>query len=77
MKNQKSTVDKYAIAHEFKNGIVDCLRGSPIINSNSQAWHDGYAFAFEKIRPKINEVTNDYVVKLGYKPFSIIEALRK
>lgn len=71
-----STPDKYKIAREYKAGIVACIEGEAIDPKASIHWHEGYEWAFKCVKPMLHENIERYVVKMGYKPFCNLEAMR-
>lgn len=71
-----SKADKYQAAREYKEGICACVKGAAIDPDQTIHWCQGYEWAYENIKPLINEQVNGYIVRRGFTPFCNIEAMR-
>ena len=68
---------KYQLARQFRAGCCACLKGEAIAPEQTEAWTEGYEWAYRYLKPMVNEEVNRYIVKRGFKPFSTIEVMRK
>lgn len=69
-------VKKYDIAREFRKGCVYCVSGGGCERTQSEHWIAGWEWAYSKLRPTLDDKTQDYIVKLGFEPFEQVEAMR-
>lgn len=70
-KKGKDGVEKFDIARRFRRGAAAALVGS---GNDSKDVHftNGYNWTYHNLKPLLNEAVQNYVVKLGYEPFSLV-----
>jgi hypothetical protein len=72
-----STIEKYKIAREFRIGCADCITNKALDSmGSSEAYKDGWEWAYRYLKPQVNDEVNKYIVSKGFKPFEQIEAMR-
>lgn len=69
-------IKKYAIAREFRCGCAYCISGGGYEPSMSEHWKEGWNWGYTHLKQQLNEGTQQYIVKLGFLPFSQLEAMR-
>jgi Lar family restriction alleviation protein len=68
-------VTKYSFARFFRHGATSCLRGRAI-KEGAKHSKAGWQYACRKLKPLLDRATEEYIVKLGFKPFCQLEAMR-
>ena len=69
--------DKYQLARQFKEGCCACLKGKKIDPEQTEAFNEGYEWAYRYMKPQMEYEANRFVVKQGFKPFIQLEAMEK